>query len=321
MNSMPGRSASDLDALARDLAEVTQVERDAPSAPLTTYRVGGPIALLVTVDGLDALLEVSARLATYRGPVLVVGRGSNLLVVDGGFPGVAVRLGESFERVVVDATRTRTVAGGATPLPVLARQSAALGCRGLEFFVGIPGTVGGAVRMNAGGHGSDTADVLVTATVLRLGDDASRVLDRGDLDFGFRRSALTDADLVVSAEFQTLAGDPDAARAEIDDVVRWRRANQPGGQNCGSVFVNPAGDSAGRIIEACGLKGLRIGGAAVSDKHANFVQADPDATAADIVAVIRAVQVAVVEATGVRLRTELRIAPEGPPDPSDEMAP
>lgn len=315
-------SAADrLDGLARDLAAVAHVERDAPSAPLTTYRVGGPIAVLVTVDGPDGLLAVSARLGEYDGPLLVVGRGSNLLVVDAGFPGVAVRLGEAFEAVTVDATRTLVVAGGAAPLPVLARQAAALGCRGLEFYVGIPGTVGGAVRMNAGGHGSETADVLVAATVLRLGTDALRLLTPDDLALGFRCSALTDADLVVSAEFHAVAGDPDAARAEIDEVVRWRRANQPGGQNCGSVFVNPAGDSAGRIIEACGLKGMRVGGAAVSDKHANFVQADPDATAADIVAVIRAVQAAVFDTTGIRLRTELRIAPEGPPDPSGGMSP
>ena len=303
--------------LAAALARHASVARHAPSAPLTTYRVGGPIDVLVSVESLDQLLAVSDTLTDESVPVIVIGRGSNLLVLDGGFRGVALRLGAAFESVaasddgVVDA-------GGATPLPVLARQTAALGLRGLEFFVGIPGSVGGAVRMNAGGHGCETIEVLQTATVLRLGASEVAQRDVSELGLAFRSSALGDRDLVVEARFRSTPGDLDAARAEIDEVVRWRREHQPGGQNCGSVFVNPPGDAAGRLVEAAGLKQVRVGGAHVSAKHANFIQADPGATAQDVVELIAEVRARVLDATGAQLRTELRVVGDPPPS-SNEM--
>jgi UDP-N-acetylmuramate dehydrogenase len=299
-----------LDSLAHRLATrlpAGAVRRDVPVASLTTYRLGGPVDVLarVTTDAeLAAMAEVVAT-ADRTPPMLVIGRGSNLLVADRGFPGLGVVLAGDFEAVDVDRDGAR--AGGATPLPVLARRAAAAGQAGLEFFVGIPGSVGGAVRMNAGGHGRDTAAVLRRAWTLDLGAGDERPLprDAADLDLGYRHSALRPTMVVTAAEFDTTPDDPAACAARVDEIVRWRREHQPGGANAGSVFRNPPGDSAGRLIDAAGLKGLRVGGAFVSPKHANFFQAEPGATADDVAALVAEVQARVDEATGVHLEPEL----------------
>jgi UDP-N-acetylmuramate dehydrogenase len=285
-----------------------RVERDAPAGPFTTYRCGGPLAVLVRADREDDLQTVASVLVDDADlPVLVIGRGSNLLIADAGFAGVAIVLGGDLERVDIDATRARVDAGGATPLPVLARQAAKAGIGGLEFYVGIPGSVGGALRMNAGGHGAETKDVVVAARVLDLGDGITRELKVADLGLGYRRSALGAREIVLDAEFAGHTDDPGACGARIDEIVRWRRAHQPGGQNAGSVFTNPPDDAAGRLIEACGLKGLRVGGAVVSEKHANFFVAEPDARADDVYALVRLVQARVAAETGVRLEPELQL--------------
>ncbi len=303
----------DLNDLAAALEERLrgdhQVERDVGARTLTTYRVGGPLALLVrtgTEDALFALAEVLAA-APVSVPVLVVGRGSNLLVAERGFAGVAVLLEDAFEHVDVDRTAGRARAGGAVALPVLARRAAAVGLGGLEFYVGIPGSVGGAVRMNAGGHGAETTDVLVSARVVSLENGHARELDRHQLGLGYRCSALGRQDVVTFATFSGTPASRDESLARIDDVVRWRREHQPGGQNAGSVFTNPPGDAAGRLIEQCGCKGLRVGGAVVSEKHANFFVADADASADDVRALIREVQRRVEESTGVVLHPELQM--------------
>jgi UDP-N-acetylmuramate dehydrogenase len=161
--------------------------------------------------------------------------------------------------------------------------------------------------MNAGGHGRETAEVLRRAWTLDLaaGDGQPRPRDAADLDLGYRHSALTSTEVVTGAEFTATADDPAACGARIDEIVRWRREHQPGGANAGSVFRNPPGDSAGRLIDAVGLKGLRVGGAVVSPKHANFFQAEAGATADDVAALLAAVQARVDEATGVHLEPEL----------------
>jgi UDP-N-acetylmuramate dehydrogenase len=256
-------------------------------------------------DDLRALAAVLGERPAV--PVLFVGRGSNLLVADEGFAGVAVVVGGDLERIAVDAERARVDAGAGAALPVVARQAARAGVAGLEFYVGIPGSVGGAVRMNAGGHGAETADVLVQARVLDLAAATVRERDAAGLALGYRRSGLGPREVVVAATFRGRADDPAACEQRIDDIVRWRRAHQPGGQNAGSVFVNPPGDAAGRLIDACGLKGLRVGGAVVSEKHANFFVAEPGARADDVVALVRLVQARVEAATGVRLEPELQI--------------
>ncbi len=286
----------------------TRVEERARSEELTTYRCGGPLAVLVRVEHADELATVADALAEAPGiAVLVIGRGSNLLVADRGFDGLAIALGGDLEACAIDAATGRVAAGGGLALPVLARRAAAAGVTGLEFFVGIPGSVGGAVRMNAGGHGSDTNAVIVDAQVADL-DAHGEIRDvaRDALGLGYRRSALRARDVVVGARFAGAPDDPQACTGRIDEIVRWRREHQPGGQNAGSVFTNPPGDAAGRLLEAAGCKGLRIGGAVVSEKHANFFVADPGARADDVHALVLEVQRRVEEATGVRLVPELR---------------
>jgi UDP-N-acetylmuramate dehydrogenase len=279
--------------------------RDVALGSLTTYRVGGAAALAVRPATEADLLRVSDAVRDSGVAVLVVGRGSNLLVADAGFPGLAVVLRDAFDTIEVDGTSVR--AGGGTSLPVLARRAAAASVGGLEWAVGVPGTVGGAVRMNAGGHGSDIAAVLERVRVVDLRAGRAGWRDAPDLDLGYRRSALGPEEVVVAADLRGRPADRARAEALIADIVRWRRVNQPGGQNAGSVFTNPPGDAAGRLIERAGLKGLRVGTASVSTKHANFIQADEGGSADDVLAVVEAVRDAVRREAGVELRTEIRL--------------
>jgi UDP-N-acetylmuramate dehydrogenase len=305
----PPSQSHEHDDLADRLAAVgVAVERDVAVAGLTTYHLGGPVAVLARVGSVDALGALAEVVAERRPPLLMVGRGSNLLVADAGFPGLGVQLDGEFDVVDLAAGPGVVRAGGAVALPVLARRTAAVGRRGLEFYVGIPGSVGGAVRMNAGGHGRETADVLLSADVVDLatgGPPSSRPV--AELAFGYRRAALTATELVTAASFRVAAGAVEECEAAVADVVRWRREHQPGGANAGSVFSNPPGDSAGRMIDAAGLKGFRVGGALVSAKHANFFQAEPGATADDVRRLVLEVQRRVLDATGVQLVPELRM--------------
>jgi UDP-N-acetylmuramate dehydrogenase len=296
-----------LDVLAARLGD--RAQRDAPLGARTTYRVGGTAALLVEARSAEDLVVVAHALATSDVPVLVVGRGSNLLVADGGFSGLAIVLAGAFEVIdpfVEDAVGTISVrAGGAVALPVLARRCADQGLVGIEWAVGVPGSVGGAVRMNAGGHGDDTASSLRTAEVFDLRTASRSVRASAALELGYRHSNLRDGDVVTAATFTVARGDPTAARARVAEIVRWRREHQPGGPNCGSVFQNPRDNHAARLIEAAGAKGRRHGTAMVSDKHANFIQADGDGRADDVAALIREVRDLVAADAGITLRTEV----------------
>lgn len=286
------------------------VTRRARIADLTTYRVGGPAAVLVRVVDEDALRAVAGVISDAAPQVLVVGRGSNLLVAEAGFDGVAIVLGDRFETIDIDASSGRVDAGGSAALPVVARRAAAAGVGDLEFLVGIPGSIGGAVKMNAGGHGRETSEVLRRARVINLLDGELAVAEERDvaaLELSYRHSNLTEAHVVVAAQLEGVPADAARCEAKITDVVRWRREHQPGGSNAGSVFQNPVGDSAGRLIDATGLKGLRVGAAVVSQKHANFFQAEPGATADDVAGLVALVQARVAEATGVTLVPELRM--------------
>ena len=281
-----------------------RLERSVPIGPATTYRVGGDAAYFVRAESERDLQEAAAFVAAEGLPVLVVGKGSNLLVSDRGFPGLAVVLGDGFAQIEVSGSVVK--AGGAMALPVLARKTAAAALTGLEWAVGVPGSVGGAVRMNAGGHGSDVSRVLTWCRVVDLAGGRIAQLDRTDLQYSYRHSSIQPSQVVVWAEFALMPGDRAESEKEIAEIVRWRRENQPGGQNAGSVFTNPPGDSAGRLIDAAGLKGLRVGSAYVSPKHANFIQADEGGSADDVWELIQEVQRRVEEATGVRLEPELR---------------
>ena len=294
---------SDVDKAAELLGPLAQ--RHVPIGPMTTYRVGGPADVFVDVTSDADLCRVADAVAATGVPVLVVGRGSNLLVADAGFRGVAVRLGDAFAGVDVEGTVVR--AGGALSLPVLARRTAAAALTGLEWAVGVPGSVGGAVRMNAGGHGAETSETLRRVRLVDLATAADDVVAARDLDLSYRHSNVRPSQVVVWAEFELAPGDAAASEAQIAEIVRWRRENQPGGQNCGSVFTNPPDDSAGRLVDAAGLKGHRVGTAFVSPKHANFIQADDGGRAGDVRHLIAAVQQAVEERFGIRLVPELRM--------------
>jgi UDP-N-acetylmuramate dehydrogenase len=280
---------------------------------LTTYRVGGPAWLLVSVRQESDLAVIAAAVQASALPVLLVGRGSNLLVADSGFPGIAVALDPAgFGAVSVEGTAVR--AGGAVPLPALARQTVDAGLTGLEWAVGVPGSVGGGVRMNAGGHGSDIAHCLRACRVVDIGTgEPARpaCMTEAELCFGYRTSAIGPAHVVVAAVFDLRPGDRERGRATIRDIVRWRRQHQPGGQNAGSVFTNPPGEppanSAGWLIDTAGCKGRRWGSAMVSFKHANFIQADDGGSADDVRKLMDLVQAEVERVHGICLRPEVRM--------------
>jgi UDP-N-acetylmuramate dehydrogenase len=301
---------SRVEAAAAVLGE--RAQRAAPLGAHTTYRVGGTAALYVEATSADDLALVGQAVRASGVPVLVLGRGSNLLVADAGFEGLVVHLGPFAHEVRIDGTLVR--AGGATLLPVLARQTVGAGLAGLEWAVGVPGSVGGAVRMNAGGHGSDIAATLQRVHVLDLRTGEDGEVPASALGLRFRGSDLTDHQVVVWAEFALAPGDRDRGEAELAEIVRWRREHQPGGQNCGSVFVNPVPGrvAAGQLIDGLGLRGFRIGTARVSEKHANFIQADEGGRADDVRAVMEHVRAAVAAATGHVLRSEVRLV--GYPD-------
>lgn len=298
-----------------------RLAHDVPIGPMTTYRVGGPARWWVQVDDAEELVRAACALAalgpTVVVPVLVVGRGSNLLVCDDGFPGLALHLGEGFATVEVDGTSV--AAGGAASLPVVARRTVAAGLAGFEWAVGVPGSIGGAVRMNAGGHGADMAASLVGVRLVDLATGEDTEVAAADLDLSYRHSAVGHTQVVVRADLQLALGSVADGEAELAEIVRWRREHQPGGQNAGSVFTNPDGDSAGRLIDRAGCRGLRIGTAEVSTKHANFFQADPGGSADDVFALMVEVARRVRAHAGVTLHPETRMVGFG--DFADAVGP
>ena len=303
---------------------------DVSLAQFTTYRVGGNAALHVHVESIDDLEAISAILAQVDLPLLVIGRGSNMLIADTGFQGLAITFGSFLEYIdlpdrTIDAGDRRgagsedgglevepiALFGGSVLLPVAARQSVHRGLTGFEWGVGVPGTIGGAVRMNAGGHGSDMASSLVSARIFHLLRGVEAHVDAVDLGLRFRGSAIADHHVVLSATLNLgWATDTEATENQLSEIVKWRRENQPGGQNAGSVFVNPVpGEvSAGALIDQIGMRGFRIGTAHVSEKHANFIQAEEGGLASDVVQVMAEIRRRVKEATGYDLRSEIRLA-------------
>jgi UDP-N-acetylmuramate dehydrogenase len=278
---------------------------DVPIGPLTTYKLGGAARWFAEVGDIAELAELAALASSGGTALFILGRGSNVVVADGGFDGIVVRLvGDLALAASDDGVVT---AGAGMPLPRLARFASSQGLGGLEFYIGIPGSVGGAVRMNAGGHGSDTASVLIDATVMDASDGSVRTVAVADLVLGYRTSNLGDGDIVVAARFATVPRPHREIEAELRDITRWRKEHQPGGTlNAGSVFKNPPGDAAGRIIDDLGLKGYRRGAVSVSTLHANFVVAEAGATAQDVWDLVWDVRRRVGEATGTWLEPEVR---------------
>ena len=309
-------------ALVEELRERVSgaVLPDEPLAQHTTLKVGGPAAAMVRAETPKDVAAVAQVCRDHGVPWLIVGRGSNLLVADGGWPGVVVTLGRGFRGVEVqgaDAARdaavgdtVEVVAGGAEPMPILAGRVADLGLGGLEFGVAIPGSLGGAVRMNAGAHGREMRDVLVSAEVARLdAQGALETIPASALNMRYRHTDLPGDALVVRARLALQRAEGAALADAMAEMRQWRRTHQPiNVPSCGSVFRNPEGDSAGRLIEAAGMKGHRVGGAEVSPVHANFITVTPGARAADVHAVIRDVAAAVAREHDVVLHTEVVLA-------------
>ena len=299
------------DVLVNELSATgVSVEVDKPMALLTTYAVGGNADVAITVRTESEIADVARVLSSHHvDNVVVLGRGSNTLFADEGFRGVVVIVGSSEESRTISLVDDGVRASASMLMPVLARRTVQQGLGGLEWCVGIPGTVGGAVRMNAGGHGSDIADSLMRADVVSLRSGRKETIDASLLGLHFRGSALSPHHVVTSATFRVHSISADDGAKTLDEIVSWRRAHQPGGRNAGSVFVNPApGEgSAGSLIDKCGLRGFSVGGAQISDKHANFIQASDGATARDVIAVMAHVQDVVAETHGVLLRSEVRL--------------
>lgn len=302
-------SRAELDALIAEVQSAgIEVLVNRPLSNLTTYAVGGTAAATVTVSALEDLQALAAVTARYQNvPVHVVGRGSNTLISDDGVDGLVIFVSAPANEAVIELHGDDVVVAGSVTMPVLARRTVKAGRGGLEWCVGIPGSVGGAVRMNAGGHGAEMVDSLQSALVVSLRSGRCTTVSTEQLGLHFRGSALASHHIVAAAKLATTSCEVSDGQKELDAVVAWRREHQPGGRNAGSVFVNPApgAGSAGALIDSCQLREFQVGAARVSEKHANFIQASDGATASDIVAVMSHVQDTVMKQHGVLLRSEV----------------
>src|SRR6266568_3010654 len=305
-----GREAVSPDAVARAESILRsacgdRVRTGFSLAPLTSFRIGGPAALFLEPQSTDDLAAAAHAVRETGLPFVVLGKGSNVLVADDGFRGLVLRLGKGFRWTA--RAGTRLTAGGAMPIPALSGVALAHSLAGLEFGVAIPASLGGAVRMNAGAHDHAMDEVLETIELYSLAHAERSVLAAGDAGFAYRRSALPDGAVVVGATLRLRPGEPGAIRGEMEAARAWRRATQPLAEpNCGSVFKNPPEGRAASLVEAAGCKGLTVGGASVSSKHANFIVARPGARAEDVHRLIRQVQERVNERFGILLEPEVQ---------------
>jgi UDP-N-acetylmuramate dehydrogenase len=287
-----------------------KTSRDEPLARFTTLRVGGPADLFAVAHNAFELRALVKFARTRAIPYTILGRGSNLVIADAGIRGLVIQARAEGTRV--DGDRYRAEAG--VPMARAATETQKAGLTGLEYGLAIPGTVGGAVWANAGAHDTETAGVLESATVL-LADGTEHELGAGELGFRYRHSRFKDAaplptggpaEVVMSAVFRLVPADPDEIKRRLDEIRHWRQAHQPLGiPSAGSVFRNPEGDSAGRLIDELGLKGTRVGGAVVSAKHANFIVNDLRGTAADVRRLAEHVRRQVRERQGIELQFEV----------------
>ncbi|MCT8972579.1 UDP-N-acetylmuramate dehydrogenase [Microbaculum marinisediminis] len=277
---------------------------NAELAPITWFRVGGPAQVLFTPED-EADLAYFLKNIDPDLPVTVIGLCSNMIVRDGGVPGVVIRLGRGFSRVTIeDGFRVR--AGTAVPDVKVARAAADAGIGGLAFFRGIPGSIGGALRMNGGAYGGETVDVLIEVRAVdRQG--TIHVVPAGDLGMTYRHSGAPADWIFTEALFQGRDGDPEEIAAEMNAITERREASQPiKSRTGGSTFKNPPGGKSWELIDAAGCRGLTVGGAQVSEKHCNFLINTGDATAADIETLGETVRARVKETSGVELQWEIK---------------
>ena len=310
-------TATALGALAKRIRG--RVRFDVPLSTCTTYRIGGPAAAVVepaTVGDVAATLAFARESGTRW---LALGLGSNVLVADRGFDGVVLRVVKGLDAVEtgIDGDPARWRVGAGLPTPLLARRTAQAGLSGVHRLVGVPGAVGGGVFMNAGAHGQEFRQVVRRVHLVDASTAETGWLDAAGLPWVYRSSGIEDA-VVVEAEIALTPGEPETLAADIAQHFRWRKEGTPFDEACcGSVFRNPGAGlvapsasplpTAGRLIDACGLKGFRIGGAEVSRKHANYIVNVGDATAADVLAVIEAVRSRVLAESGEELALEVKV--------------
>ncbi len=298
-------------SLAEVLAPVLgpRLKREEPLGPRVGYRVGGPAALFAECGSEEETARAVALAAEHGVPVFVLGRGTNLLVRDGGIRALVISLEgalENFERIETlpeGGAKVRAGAGMTTGALVQRLQKESLG--GGEFLALIPGTMGGAVRMNAGAHGGEMSQILESVHVIAPGGKLEE-RKAGELGLAYRKSNLRPEEIVTSMVIRFSKADPKESREKIREHAAYRQKTQPTNEpNAGSVFKNPSGDFAGRLLEQAGLKGVRVGGARVSEKHANFIVTEKGATAADVEALAKNMRKAVLEKFGITLELEI----------------
>jgi UDP-N-acetylmuramate dehydrogenase len=289
--------------MARKFA--ARLERSRPLADLTSFRIGGPADLFVTVESEEELQFAIGAARRANAAVFCLGAGTNLLVSDRGMRGLVVRLGEGMCRIDIDGTHV--VAGAAAQFRALVETAVERGLAGLEFGEGIPGTVGGGLVMNAGAFGGEIAKVVtVVHGVTRAGE--LRALTPEEVNFAYRRTALPAGFVITRVEFELTTGDREQLRSRVREIHARRAARQPCGiPNAGSIFKNPPGNFAGRLLEGAGLKGARMGGAAFSDQHANFIVNLGGARADDVRALIELARDKVRQHSGISLEPEVKL--------------
>ena len=288
-------------------ARPEQVLTGEPMSRHTTFRVGGPAEVLFLPESEEQLVS-ACRIARESGsPLTVIGNGSNLLVKDGGIPGLTIRLGDFFSEIHVNGTEISAQAGAL--LSRVSKTAQENGLAGLEFASGIPGSVGGGMAMNAGAYGGQLSDIAYLCRVLSLTTLSVSEVPAEKMALGYRTSApLLSGDIVTRAHFRLQKDDPEAIQARMDGLNQRRRDKQPlTVPSAGSTFKRPEGHFAGALIEQAGLKGARVGGAQVSEKHAGFIVNAGGATASDVLSLIALVQARVFENSGVNLEPEVRI--------------
>lgn len=285
----------------------SEVKADEPMSLHTSWQVGGPVDYYVCPNDKKEIKEIVRLCNKYGMPTYVIGNGSNLLVLDGGIRGLVINIGQPF--CYINRVDNGLIAGAGTPMTMLAKTAVEYGLTGLEFTAGIPGSLGGAVIMNAGAFGGYIGE-YVRSVILIATEGEEKQLSSEEIVFGYRTSSLIGKGIVVELELKLYEGDLERSRSKIEHFLSERRRRHPDLPSCGSVFRNLPGAPAGQLIENAGGKGLRVGGAEVSTQHANFIVNKGTATAADILTTITTVQKLVKEKYDVELQPEVKIVGE-----------
>lgn len=304
---MTAKHASPMQALFVDNDFDGEIFIGEPMSKHTSYRIGGPARYFARVDSIGALMELLEACDKEELKRIVVGRGTNLLVSDAGYDGAVITLGRDFRNFETDREAEIIVCGCAAPLASIVQEALRQSLSGMEFAVGTPGSVGGALRMNAGTKDDWIGSRVGSVTVMRPGNGLVKLLG-SDVEWGYRTTSFDANDVILECELALKKGDPFFIRGKMEGSLSKRKKTQPMGQpSCGSVFRNPEGYSAAKLIDDAGLKGTTIGGAQVSNKHANFIVNTGDATADDVLVLINLVKSKVKETNGIELTTEVKL--------------